>query len=134
MVELVWNSERSATALTSSGTLTEVGSPGAFVPEDLVCMAAASCLMRTFLALAKNVSLSILSYASTARVQSASAAARPRVFVNVYIAVSTSVDASVAHRLCRASADASTVAQLLGDRLTVACDVRVVSGTAAIVH
>jgi len=134
MVELVWNAERSATVLTSSGAVTELGSPGAPTPEDLLCMAAAGCLMRSFFELAENVTLSILSYASTTRVQSASADARPRVMVNVYLGVATGIDASVAERLCSACADASIVARLLGDRLTVACDIRVVADTEATVH
>jgi len=134
MVELVWNSERSATVLTSSGALAEVGTPGAFVPEDLVCMAAAGCLMRTFLSLADEISLSILSYASTARMQSAAGVSRPHITVNIYIAVPTGVDPSVVHRLCRTCEDESGIARLLGSRLVVMCDVRVVCGTAAVVH
>ena len=134
MVELVWNAERSATVLTSSGAVTELGSPGAPSSEDLLCMAAAGCLMRAFLELADDSSLSILSYASTARMQSAPAESRPRVLVNVYLGVSPGIVASDAERLCRVCADASTVARLLGDRLTVTCDIRVVCGTAATVH
>lgn len=134
MVELVWDAEHIGTAVTSSGASAKVGDRAPFSPEDLVAMAAASCLMRSFLQLAEQVRLPILSYASTARLESGPGPTPPRVAVHVFVVASSCTDEQTLRDLCQASAAASPIAQLLGNRVTLTCDVRVLCREQPVVH
>jgi organic hydroperoxide reductase OsmC/OhrA len=131
MVELVWDSERAGTVLTSSGAVTTVGESGTFAPDDLICMAAAGCLMQSFLTRAERAHLPVLSYASTARLQHEGLS--PRIHVKVYV-VSAGSDESRIHEACRTCLETSPMARLLGERLTVTCDVRILCDAPVVVH
>jgi organic hydroperoxide reductase OsmC/OhrA len=132
MVELVWDSGRAGTVLTPSGAIATVGDSGMFTPEDLICMAAAGCLMQNFLTRVERTHLNVLSYASTARLQHEGPDA-PRIHLKVYI-VSAHTDESLIHEACRRCLETSPIARLLGDRLAVTCDVRIIRDAPVVVH
>ena len=123
MVQLVWDTGGCGTATVASGTTVTVGEGANVSPEELVAMAAASCLMRTFLRLAAETGIEILSYASTAHVES-SEATGPRVHVRSYVVAPREFSHDAVRDLCDQSVRASPIARLLGDHVTVQADVR----------
>jgi organic hydroperoxide reductase OsmC/OhrA len=125
MIELVWDLDRRGTAASSSGASVCVGEDAAFTPEDLVAAAAATCVMRTFMQLAAEGSVPVLSYTAVAHVESGRGPIRPHVFVRECVLAPDDAQASRVIRLCEQAARVAPVAQLLGDRLTVQADVRI---------
>jgi len=128
MVELVWDLSRVGTATAPSGASTTVGDDASFSPTDLLAMAAAGCHMRTFLRLAGDAHVPVLSYAATAHVDAAGPGP-PCVHVRAYVVAPEGVtEARVADLLDRASRT-SPVSQTLGNRVRVQADVRVLGGS-----
>jgi organic hydroperoxide reductase OsmC/OhrA len=128
MIELVWDAARLGTATAPSGASATVGEQGSFSPEDLIAMATAACLMRTFLRLADQAHIPILSYAATAHANISAPAGAPHVAVHAYVVAPSCDDERDLMELSAESARLSPVAQLLGDRITIASDVRVLCG------
>ena len=60
MIELVWDADRSGTCMSSDGASLTAGDLAAWSPDDLLAMAAASCLMRTFLQIAAEEHVPVL--------------------------------------------------------------------------
>src|SRR4029453_13338898 len=66
MIELVWDADRSGTCMSSDGASLTAGDLAAWSPDDLLTMAAASCLMRTFLQIAAKEHVPVLGYVASA--------------------------------------------------------------------
>lgn len=131
MIELVWDAGRLGTATGPSGMSVTVGEQAHFSPDDLLAMAAAGCLMRTFLRLAESAHLVVLSYAANARAEPAcESGADPHVTVHAYVVAPSRADEVALAKLCDQSARTSPIIQLLGDRVTVTSEVRVLRETA----
>lgn len=125
--ETVWNTGLSATG-TAGGRAIAVGFEGDWAPEHLQLLAAESCFMSTFLSLAYAAGLEVLGYVSNARLEHAShSAALPFISLAPCIVVGSAIDVTVARELAGAAARESVVARLLGARLRVTPDVRLVS-------
>jgi organic hydroperoxide reductase OsmC/OhrA len=126
MIELVWDAERAGTATAPSGVSVTVGEDAHFAPDDLLAMSAASCLMRTFLRLAEEANLPILSYTATARTEfGCEDGDLPRVSIHTYLVAATNDEQRALQQLARRSVSLSPILQLLGDRAAVTSDVRV---------
>jgi uncharacterized OsmC-like protein len=126
MIELVWDEIRRGTATSASGHTIAVGEQADFSPDDLLALATAACLMRTFLRLADEERAPLLSYAATARAAPACASnVRPHVTIHAYLLASSAADrASLTDRFAR-SVRLSPIARVLGDDITVTSEVRV---------
>lgn len=132
MIELVWDAGRLGTAVGPSGMSVTVGEQAHFSPDDLLAMAAASCLMRTFLRLAENAHLTVLSYAANARAEPAcESGADAHITVHTYVVAPSRADESALAKLCDESVRKSPIVQLLGYRVTVTSEVRVLCETGA---
>jgi organic hydroperoxide reductase OsmC/OhrA len=128
MVELVWDVGRAGTATAPSGASTTVGEDASFSPDDLLAMAAAGCHMRTFLRLAGEAGVPVLSYAAAAQVEPGGAPAALHVRIRAYVvAPGSASEAQLADLLDRA-ARMSPVSQALGDRIRFQSDIRVLAG------
>jgi organic hydroperoxide reductase OsmC/OhrA len=132
MIELVWDAGRFGTATAPSGAQVTVGEDAHFTPDDLLALATSSCLMRTFLRLTESEQPPILSFAATARPAPAcETGASAGVTIHVYLVVSAASDAAAVRDRFHRSVRVSPIAQLLGDRLTVTSDVRVLRPASA---
>lgn len=131
MIELVWDAKRLGTATAPSGASVTVGDCADFAPEDLLAMAAAGSVMRTFLELAERREVPILSYAATAHVEPASEGLRPRVAVRSFVVASEDVQRSDIMRLLEEATAASPVCRMLGDRVTHWLDIQCLCGACA---
>jgi organic hydroperoxide reductase OsmC/OhrA len=125
--ETVWNTGLSATG-SAGGRSLSAGFEGDWAPEHLLLLAVESCYMSTFLSLAYASGLDVLGYVSSARFEQGNPhqASAPIVSLAPCIVVATTSEAALARNLAGESARASAVARLLGPRLKVAADVRVV--------
>jgi organic hydroperoxide reductase OsmC/OhrA len=126
MIELVWDDIRRGTATSSSGRTVAVGEQADFSPDDLLALAAATCLMRTFLRLATEEQAPLLSYAATARAAPACELdVRPHITIHAYLVAPSAADQrDLTDRFAR-SVTVSPIARLLDDVLTVTSEVRV---------
>jgi|GEM_PF-5148104 len=125
--ETVWNTGLSATG-SAGGRSLSAGFEGDWAPEHLLLLALESCYMSTFLSLAYVQGLDILGYVSNARLeQGANQSAVPAVSLAPCIVVGTPIDVTIARELANAAGRESVVARLLGARLRVTPDVRLVA-------
>lgn len=125
--EMVWNAGLSATG-SAGGRSMSAGFEGDWAPEHLLLLALESCYMSTFLSLAYMQGLDILGYVSNARLEhGAHQGAAPAVSLAPCIVVGTPMDATIARELASAASHESVVARLLGARLRVTPDVRLVA-------
>jgi organic hydroperoxide reductase OsmC/OhrA len=125
MIELIWDAERSGTAVAPSGATARIGDEASFTPDDLVAMAASACLMRTFLALAARHDVPVLSYTSTAEMVP-SARGGSQVAVRAFVVAPDSVPKRQVLRLLARAKRASPLCGLLGDRLRCEADIRAI--------
>lgn len=126
MVELVWDEHRRGTATSASGQTVAVGEHADFSPDDLLALATASCVMRTFLRLADEERAPLLSYAATARAAPACESdVRPHITIHAYLVAPSAADQKdLTDRFAR-SVILSPIARLLGPQVTVTSEVRV---------
>ncbi|MGC4084282.1 MAG: hypothetical protein QM736_19775 [Vicinamibacterales bacterium] len=125
--ETVWNTGLAATG-NAGGRSLSVGFEGDWAPEHLLLLAVESCFMSTFLSLAYVAGLEVLGYVSNARIEHAAhQAALPSISLAPCIVVGSPVDVTIARELAGASVRESAVARVLGPRLRVVPDVRLVS-------
>ena len=125
--ETVWNTGLNGTG-TAGGRAVAVGFDGDWAPEHLLLLALESCYMSTFLSLAYVQGLDILGYVSNARLEhGAHQSASPAVSLAPCIVVGTPMDATIARELAGATVRESVVARLLGSRLRVTPDIRLVT-------
>lgn len=127
MIELVWDDERVGTATGTAGVSLSVGERAHFSPDELLASAAASCIMRTFLRMAGEAGVEVLSYASTASAAPACETdASPSVVVHSYIVAANEQARNDLATVAARSREASPIAKLLGDRLTFTANVRTI--------
>ena len=125
--EMVWNTGLSATG-SAGGRSLSAGFDGDWAPEHLLLLATESCYMSTFLSLAYVSGLEVLGYVSNARLDHGQQhGALPAISLAPCIVVGSATDATIARELASAAARESVVARLLGARLRVAPDVRLVT-------
>lgn len=125
--ETVWNTGLSG-AGSAGGRSLNTGFDGDWAPEHLLLLSIESCFMSTFLSLAYVQGLEVLGFVSNARLEhGAHLSAAPSVSLAPCIVVSTPMDAVIAHELVNATMRESVLARLLGARLRVTPDVRLVS-------
>jgi len=130
MVEMVWDAERHGTGRTASGASLAIGDEAHFSPDDLVCLAAASCLMKTLLGMAEDEGVPLLSYLSTAElIRDAAESGSGRVRIRAYVSTDTDDDRRRLEALSERARTGSPIACLLGDRVEVVADVRVLEAT-----
>jgi hypothetical protein len=128
MIELVWDSGRLGTATAPSGASATVGDRADYDPDDLLGMAAASSVMRTFLELAEPRDLPILSYAATAYVESPANGRKPCVHVCSFVVASDTVKQSDVLRVLEIAVATSSICRMLGDRIAHSSEIRCLSG------
>jgi organic hydroperoxide reductase OsmC/OhrA len=125
--ETVWNAGLAATGTAGGRTMT-VGFEGDWAPEHLLLLATESCFMSTFLSLAYASGLDVLGFVSNARLgHGAQPASQPSISLAPCIVVGSSMDATIARELVGAAVRESAVARMLGHRLRVVPDVRVIA-------
>lgn len=125
--ETVWNTGLAA-AGTAGGRSISVGFEGDWAPEHLLLLATESCFMSTFLSLAYAAGLEVLGFISNARLEhGAHQSSLPSVSLAPCIVVGAPMDVTIARELAGAAVRESVVARLLGSRLRVVADVRLVS-------
>jgi organic hydroperoxide reductase OsmC/OhrA len=122
VIELVWDSVRLGTGTGPSGSSLIAGEGAAWSPDDLLAMAAASCLMRTFLRLAAEDDVPVLGYVTSATLEFSSAES-PAVRVRPCIVVPIDIEPEQVLSLCRRVTEVSPVAKVLAGRLAVEPDV-----------
>lgn len=115
MIELVWDQSQTGTATTRSGQWLAVGGNADFSPEELLSMAAASCLMRTIVKLAAESTIDLLSFTATARFEGEPPSTR--IHVRAQMVTPDAVPEERTLELWRRALNDSSVACVLGDRL-----------------
>jgi organic hydroperoxide reductase OsmC/OhrA len=131
MVELVWDATRRGTGRAASGASLAVGEDAHFSPADLVSLAAASCLMKTFLGLAEAAHVPLLSYLSTAELaEDKGPGGRSQVRVRAYITTTSEEHRRQLDTLVAQAHAASPICCLLGDRVDVVAEFHVFLGSA----
>jgi uncharacterized OsmC-like protein len=124
VVELIWDSGTTGTATAPAGASITIGDAADFSPEDLVAAAAAGCLMRTFLELAGDAHVPILSYGSASHVERSDPRQAFPVLIRCFVVASAAVSESEIRRLLRDAVSASPVCRMLGSRVICQPDVR----------
>ena len=129
MVELIWDAARSGTLNAPMDRSVTIGDGADFSPEDLMAASVAGCLMRTFLDLADETGISVLSYGSAAEVDTSEDPSR--VIVRCYVVATDGVPDQIIRRLLRESVRASPVCRMLGGRIVCQPDIRCLRGACA---
>jgi organic hydroperoxide reductase OsmC/OhrA len=125
--ELVWNAGLSATGSAGGRSLT-AGFEGDWAPEHLLLLAVESCFMSTFLSLAYAAGLDVLGYVSSARLeQPPHQTAAPVVSLTPCIVVGSATDATFAREFAGEAGRESIVSRLLGPKLRINPDIRIVA-------
>lgn len=127
MIELIWDAASVGTATTTAGASITIGDAADFAPEDLVAVAAAASLMRTFLKLADAAGVPVFSYAAASHVES-SGSASSHVLVRCSVVSSGDVSEAELRRLLQEATDASPVCRMLAGRVVCQADVRCLCG------
>jgi organic hydroperoxide reductase OsmC/OhrA len=122
MIELVWDNDRSGTCVSSDGACLTAGDLAAWSPDDLLAMAAASCLMRTFLRMAAEEHVPVLGYVASAGTTTSENSVA--VHVEGCVVVDGDCDQQRAYDLLQRAKGTSVVGRTLGNRLTVHAAVR----------
>lgn len=129
MVELIWDAARTGTVNAPMGRSITVGDGADFSPEDLVAASVAGCLMRTFLDLADETGIPVLSFGSASEVDTSEDPSR--VIVRCYVVVTDSVPDQTIRRLLQESVGVSPVCRMLGGRIVCQPDIRCLRGACA---
>ena len=125
MIQLIWDDHRRGTATAPSCRSVTVGEGANFSPEDLLAMAGASCLMRTFLQLTEEAGIPILGFTATASLDSADVARPSRVHVQSYVVAPQEACGEDLDQLFTAAVRTSPIARLLENRLAVTSEIRI---------
>ncbi len=124
--ETVWNTGLAGTG-TAGGASLSAGFEGDWAPEHLLLLAIESCFMSTFLSLAYVSRLDVLGYVSNARLEHAGAhASSPSISLAPCIVVRSEEDAAQARGLVHEASRESVLVRLLGSRVRLAPEVRIV--------
>jgi uncharacterized OsmC-like protein len=122
MIELLWDAAARGTARTSLGTV-GIGDPSGHDPGELLETAVAGCMMHALLNAASAARIPILGYVSSARLEEHPSTA-PRIRLRGCVVGPATVSEKVLSRLADEARYASPIAQVLGDRLDVTWDLR----------
>jgi uncharacterized OsmC-like protein len=128
MIELLWDDAKLGTANTSFGTLA-VGDPAGHNPRELFEAAVAGCMMQALLAAASAARIPILGYVSCAKLDEHSTGISC-VRLHGCVVGPEAVSEAELTRVTDEARRSSPVARLLGDRLEVEWDLRVLVGAA----
>jgi len=133
--EIVWDNGESGTAVTEAGASLTVGPGSEWAAEHLLTLAAATCLMTTFLHLAAEEGLQVLGYVSSGRLEVPPDPEEvPRVVLAPCIVIARNDDTHAARRLCHQGRRQSPVCRTLGRRLHLAPTFTVISSEADEAH
>jgi organic hydroperoxide reductase OsmC/OhrA len=125
--ETVWNTGLAGTGATSDGRSLTVGHQGEWTPEHLLLLATESCFMSTLLALASVEGIAVLGYVSSGHLEIPDdARLAPLVSLSPCVVVGSERDAHRVAVCAKQAEKASVVARLLGSRVRVNLEVRVV--------
>lgn len=125
--ETVWNSGLAGTGATSDGRSLTVGHHGEWTPEHLLLLATESCFMSTLLALASAAGVAVPGYVSSGHLDiPADGRLAPSVSVSPCVVLESERDAERIVVCAKQAEKESVVARLLGGRVNVSLDVRVV--------
>ena len=126
--EIVWDNGESGTAVTEGGASLNVGPGSEWAAEHLLALAAATCLMTTFLHLAAEEGLQVLGYVSSGSLEVPPDPDQvPRVVLAPCIVIARDDDADAARRLCLRGQRESPVCRTLGRCLYLAPTFKVIS-------
>src|SRR3989338_9187128 len=125
-LELVWDEDLNATAVTERGEPLRIGPAVSRSPQHLLALAASSCLMTTLLTLAAEAGIPVQGYVSSARLRE-TAGAPPEIALAPCVVVESDVDRRRIERLWPQAIERSPPLRLLGGHLHVEPAVRVVS-------
>jgi uncharacterized OsmC-like protein len=125
-LELVWDEDLDATAVTEQGAPIKVGPAARLSPAHLLALAASSCLMTTLLTLAREANVSVQGYVSSARLGQTPGAI-PDVALAACVVVASDADRQQIERLWPQAVERSPTLRLLSAHLHVEPSVRVVS-------
>ena len=128
MVQVVWDAAHQGTGSGRSGERVSVGGGAAFSSDDLLGLAAVTCLMSAFLTLAEERATWPLSYLSTADVVPADTKGQPpRVHIRTYITAPSDDARRTLEALVPLAQHQSPIACLLGPHLRVQTDFHVLT-------
>jgi organic hydroperoxide reductase OsmC/OhrA len=125
-LELVWDADLDATAVTEQGAPIKVGPTARLSPAHLLALAASSCLMTTLLTLAREAGISVQGYVSSARLGQTPGAV-PDVALAACVVVASDADRRQIEQLWPQAVEGSPTLRLLSAHLHVEPSVRVVS-------
>jgi organic hydroperoxide reductase OsmC/OhrA len=125
-LELVWDEDLDATAVTEQGAPIKVGPAARLSPAHLLALAASSCLMTTLLTLARKAGISVQGYVSSARLGQTPGAV-PDVALAACVVVASDADRQQIEQLWPQAVERSPTLRLLSAHLHVEPTVRVVS-------
>jgi organic hydroperoxide reductase OsmC/OhrA len=125
-LELVWDEDLDATAVTEQGAPIKVGPAARLSPAHLLALAASSCLMTTLLTLAREAGVSVQGYVSSARLGQTPGAV-PDVALAACVVVASDADRQQIEQLWPQAVERSPTLRLLSAHLHVEPTVRVVS-------
>lgn len=121
--ETVWNAGLAGTGAAVGGRSLLVGEGADWTPEHLLLLAAESSIMTALLEQTARSGVDLLGYVSNGRL-SPDAQGPPQIFVSVCIVVGSELDAERTRGLLEEVKGRSVVARLLGSRLVLLADVR----------
>lgn len=124
-LELVWDDNLDATAVTDQGTPIRVGPAANLSPQHLLALAASSCLMTTLLTLAADEGVPVEGYVSSVRLRERPGGP-PELAIAPCVVVSSDADSKRIGPLWREAVDRSPTLRLLGSHLQVEPEVRVI--------
>jgi len=128
--ETVWNTGLSGTGVAGGRSLS-VGFEGDWSPEHLLLLSVESCYMSTFLSLSYAAGLNVLGFVSNSRLEQGShGASAPSISLAPCIVVGSAADATLARETAEASVRESVLGRMLGPRLHVTPDIRLVAAHA----
>ncbi len=132
VAELVWDANRTGTALNECGCSMGVGHPADWTPEHLLAVAASSCLMSTFFKFAAGEGLDVLGYVSTSRLEVLPEGDAPlRLVVMPCIVVASDADGRAARALLEEAFRRSPVNGALAPHVTIEPEIRVIAAAEA---
>ena len=124
-LELVWDEDLNATAVTERGAPIRVGPAASLSPQHLLALAASSCLMTTLLRLAAEAGVSVEGYVSSARLKETPGGA-PEVAIAPCVVVQSDGDRGRMEQLWPQAIEQSPTLRLFGAHFQVEPTVRVV--------
>lgn len=125
-LELVWDEDLDATAVTEQGAPIKVGPAVRLSPAHLLALAASSCLMTTLLTLAREAGVSVQGYVSSARLRETPGTV-PDVALAPCVVVASEPDRQQIEQLWPQAVEGSPTLRLLSAHVQVEPTVRLVS-------